>query len=466
MRTRILLTVLVAAALALAAGARTRLYVFLDTEDYTSERANDAIVTMANVLAEEGISAHFDIVGYLAERLIRSDRRDVLEALKPHSVGLQTYRHSFHPNLTELGDLADYDEAYRRIMQEERMAKGMVEAFTGRDGVDSSVQPGSGSSYVGMYVYRDLGITVSGGIMALYSDDPRGMYWYCGQLQVPYYQKFSLEHFMKERTADEEDEKPCLDELAKRDAAILYMHPNKLIFPVYWDALNYDGGNLVKWGEWKVGAERPKAEQEKYLADLRAFLRRVKADGRFEFADIRDLIRAVKPRVAIRRTDLPAIRKSLERRFGEVTEPASWCVAETFLAAVHFLRGNAEPYAPGKSHGFLSAPQGVKAPVRVTRAGLVAAAKAMDTSRFLPARIEVDGVAIGPADFLFAALAVLTDGADAVTVTPRDQLGDIAAVLPDLVNFRHPGTWIYAKDFKDEYLSDRLRWQFWTFRHE
>ena len=32
------------------------------------------------------------------------------------------------------------------------------------------------------------------------------------------------------------------------------------------------------------------------------------------------------------------------------------------------------------------------------------------------------------------------------------------------VNFR--GTWIYSEDFKDEWTSNRLRWQFWTFRYE
>lgn len=452
--------------LCLAAEAKTKLYLFLDTEDYTSERANDAIVTMADLFTEEGIVAHFDIVGYLAERLIRSDRRDVRKALEPHSVGLQTYRHSYHPNVVEMGDVADYDEAYRRILQEERMAKGMVESFMNRDGVDSSIQPGSGSSYVAMYVYRDLGITLSGGIMALYTDDPRGKFWYCGQLQVPYYQKFSLEHFMKERTADEQDEHPSLDDLAKRDVAILYMHPNKLIFPTYWDALNYDGGNLVPWGQWKVGPERPADEQAKYLNDLRAFLRRVKADGRFEFDDVRNLVKSVKPRVAIRRADLPAIRRSLESRFGEVTSPASWNVAEVFLAVTHFLRGNATPYLPAKSYGFLSAPKGVKAPTRVTRDDLMAAAKAMDASRFLPAEIEVGDKTIGPADYLYAALAFLTSDVDSLTLEPRDQLGDIASVLPTLATFRHPGTWIYDKSFKDLYLADRLRYQFWTFRHE
>ena len=43
------------------------------------------------------------------------------------------------------------------------------------------------------------------------------------------------------------------------------------------------------------------------------------------------------------------------------------------------LRGE-ERYAPGKVYGFLYAPEGVKAPVRVRTADLVQAAKCMDIS--------------------------------------------------------------------------------------
>ena len=90
----------------------------------------------------------------------------------------------------------------------------------------------------------------------------------------------------------------------------------------------------------------------------------------------------------------------------------------------------------------------------------------MDLGTFLPSSIAVGDRRIGPADFLFAALEILEIGADEVTVVPRDQLGDIGKDLPGLVGFRQNTRWIYSPDFKDEYLSDRLRWQFWTLRYE
>lgn len=51
-------------------------------------------------------------------------------------------------------------------------------------------------------------------------------------------------------------------------------------------------------------------------------------------------------------------------------------------------------------------------------------------------------------------------------VVPREQLGDVAAFCPSLADFTHCGKWIYEDSLKDEYLADRLRWQFWTMRYE
>ena len=89
-----------------------------------------------------------------------------------------------------------------------------------------------------------------------------------------------------------------------------------------------------------------------------------------------------------------------------------------------------------------------------------------DMRRFLPSSIEVDGVWIGPADFLFAALTVLETGDGEVKVTPREQLGDVAALMPGLNGFTTRGTWRYMPSYEDRYLSDRLRFQLWTLRYE
>ena len=137
----------------------------------------------------------------------------------------------------------------------------------------------------------------------------------------------------------------------------------------------------------------------------------------------------------------------------------------TVLAAVALLRGETS-HAPGKTYGFLYAPNGVKERMRVKSADLAAAAKRIGVSRFLPASIKVGDAEIGPADFLFAALEAIETGCDEVSIEPREQLGDIARYLPKMATVDFKGTWIYTPEYKDEWTSNRLRWQFWTFRYE
>ena len=104
--------------------------------------------------------------------------------------------------------------------------------------------------------------------------------------------------------------------------------------------------------------------------------------------------------------------------------------------------------------------------MRVNADDLRQAAKRLDLSRYLPATINVGGSRIGPADFLFAALEVLTTGADDVLVSPREQLGSFSHVKRLEHHTIPPGWCIHSPDFKDEYLSDRLRYQLWTIRYE
>ena len=139
-------------------------------------------------------------------------------------------------------------------------------------------------------------------------------------------------------------------------------------------------------------------------------------------------------------------------------------VADVFQASVRLLRGEM-PQQPGKVYGFLARPRGVTERVCASAADLRAAAKKLDLDAFIPARIEVGGREVGPADFLFAALEVLETGAETVTIEPREQLGSFREV-PGLEDLKLSGKWIHPDSFKDDYVSERLRLQLWTLRFE
>ena len=469
--------VLLSASLALDASAKTKVMFFFDTEDYTCDRSNDAIRDIANLLASEGVRGNFNVAGFLAARIVELGRFDVIEALKSHVLGTQTLYHSRHPNVAELGDDPSYERAYRLTMADEAKGIGMLDAAFGENRCVFQCPPGNSVSAVAMDVYSDLGITVSGGCgfteadgSAVYSEmlSRRGReklgLWYFNQYHLPYYLPFHLESMLPTGGKACPDFKAALDQMARYDFAGLYMHPHMAVKTEHWDGPNYRKGNLVPWRKWKQTPDRDPADTAVYYERFKAFIRALKADDRFEITDIEALVASFKPRVAIATKDIPAIRRALAAGFTCIREPASWCVADAFQAAVRLLRGEGE-YRPGKVYGFLARPKGVSEPIEVSAADLKATAAKLDLSTFIPAEIAVGAKTIGPADFLCAALEVLETSAESVKVVPREQLGSFREI-PGVEAMKIGGKWIHPDSFKDEFLSERLRLQLWTLRIE
>ena len=462
---------------AAAVAAPTKVMFFFDTEDYTCDRSNDAIRDIANLLSSEGVRGNFNIAGFLATRIVELGRFDVIDALKPHVIGTQTLYHSRHPNVAELGDDPNYETAYRKTMADEAKGVGMLEAAFGENRCVFQCPPGNSVSAVAMDVYSDLGIVVSGGCGFTEADDNavyssmlsrRGReklgLWYFNQYHLPYYLPFHLESMLPTGGKACPDFKTALDRMAQYDFTGLYMHPHMAVKTAHWDGPNYRKGNLVPWREWKQVPDRAPADTAVYYERLRAFVRAVKADARFEITDIEALKASFRPRVAIAGKDVPAIRRALLASFTCIREPASWSVADAFQAAVRLLRGEGECH-PGKVYGFLARPKGVSGPTEVSAADLRAAAAKLDLSTFVPAEIAVGAKTIGPADFLFAALEVLETGAESVTVVPREQLGSFGEI-PGVEEMNIGGKWLHPDSFKDKCLSERLRLQLWTMRVE
>ena len=446
---------------ALSATAKTRTMFFFDAEDYTNPRSWDALRDLSTLFHEEGATVHVALVGYLAHQLEANGRKDVLDALKPHLVGTQSAYHSRHPNVMELSDGKDFAAAYDRVFREESEGIRWIERATGKK-VGFAVPPGTSKSYVAMYAYADMGIrfycdTTLGG--------EQGGAWYgLGVRQCPY--TVSMEFLLPSEGKDlrDADIAEQLDRAAKEDVAIFYLHPCLAVCRQFWDALNYNCTNAVEFGKWKLSEPRPAADTKLYRSRLRQLVRRLRADGRFDFVTLDDLAKAERPRVAIRPADMPRISAHLEKNGLRPMDEPSWSVADLFQAAVRFLDGAPE-HVPGRTFGFLEKPYVVSSPVILSAADLRAAAKDIDLKAFLPSSMTVGGVKVGPGDFLRAAAAVLADSAEKVKVTPSDPLIEVQN-HPDLKDFHAVGTWVFTPDYKDEYTTDRLRWQIWTARRE
>lgn len=435
----------------------TELIFSFDTEDFTSNAAADAIVREAEILTKHGVRGCFCVVGLLAKQLKAWGRTDVIDALKHHEIGLHTLGHTLHPMISEYTDTEDFEAARREVIRQEGEAVRLIKETFGVDGVYAAVPPGNAKSYAAMYAYADMGIPV-------YADtfcDPEngsGSY-YCNMFHAEY--AFCCEGSFF--TADENELKANLDELAKRERAVIYTHPNASLYSEWWDILNYDKQNLCEFGHWKECKRRPAEQSEKFYENLERTVCLVKNDPRFRIVTYRDVAERNlrnEPRI-MTPADLEEIRMQLNERFFPVTSPASFSLSDIFYACVDFLNGK-ERHVCGKTFGFLSAPFRAEKQFCVTGKEMRLSAESIAADTFIPEKITVGENELGPADWLYAALDILC-GAEQTAVTGREQLPSLD-ILPQVRDASLKGTWRHSDTFEDKYLSDRLRLQCWTMR--
>ncbi|MBQ7320927.1 MAG: hypothetical protein IJW99_02405 [Clostridia bacterium] len=428
-----------------------------DTEDFTSSRAADGILHEARMFYEEGVVGNFCLVGLLAKQLRLWGRDDVIEALSHHEIGTHTYGHTLHPMINEYTDLEDFDAAEAELISRESEAIRLIRENVGADRIWAACPPGNQKSYVAMYGYHKMGIPI-------YADTFCDTKWgtgayYCNMFHVNY--TFGMERFL--RTATEEDMRRLLDDLANRERAVLYTHPNMSIKAEFWDMLNYHKENLVPFGEWIEARDLPEEISQTIFRNMRKLIRLVKADPRFRIITYSDLARelAKDGERTVCREDIPYLHQCLKERFFPVQSPVSLSLADMILAARDFLQGK-EAHVCGDVYGTLSAPCQIKEPLTVTKQELIDSCAQIRDGAFLPASIRVGEREIGPADWLYAAMEILL-GKDTAEILPKPQLPCLDC-MPEVRDSAFRGTWQHSDKFEDKYLSDRLRYQSYTMR--
>lgn len=439
--------------------AVTKVYFSFDTEDFTSNYASDAVRDQARILHEYGVKGNFNVVGYLAREFVRNRRFDVLDELKNHTVSFHSLRHSYHPTICEYTDLEDYAAAREEFLRQEDQGMGMVKAATGVDSFPAAVPPGSSLSYVAMYNYVDRGIPLYLG--SLFSTEDGTGVFYCNGFHMDYH--YAMENLFCDDPAFDMDE--FIEKLAGFKRVIVYNHPNKVLYSVFWDQPNYKKKNVHPMYQWEEPPRRTPEAVKGYYDRLRDLLARLTSDSRFCVSSVdalREEALAMDKGRIVTKDMLPQIRKALEREFTWMSSPVSLSVADCFYAAKHFMDAGT-PWEAGKVHGFLYAPEGVKEETVISAATVRALAAQCSPEKFLPPYFEAEGKRIGPADLLFAMLDV-AEGAESVTLKPRAQQCDYSR-LPALRDVRL-GEWMEGDDFGNRWLSERLRLQAWTIRTE
>ena len=428
-----------------------------DTEDFTSSRAADGILYEANLFREEGVKGCFCVVGLLAKQLKEWGRQDVIDALSHHEIGTHTYGHTLHPMINEYTDIENFEEAEAELIKQETLGVEYIKEVLGVDRVWAACPPGNQKSYVAMYGYHKMGIPI-------YADTFCDTEWgtgayYCNIFHA--YYAFGIEWFLRDATDEQIKEK--LDELAKRERAVIYTHPNMIIKADFWDAINYHKENLVPFGEWVEAPDLDEEITKTVLNNMRKLIRMIKSDSRFRIITYSELAAELEKEGerVVKVSDVPQLYEQLNERLFPVQDPLSLSLCDMVLACRDFLLGK-EEHLCGDVYGFLDKPYGVSEKITLSKADIISACEQIKDGEFLPARLKAGEQYIGVTDWLYASLEVIL-GKDTVEVLPKEQLPSLDC-MPEVRDSDFKGTWQHSDSFEDKYLSDRLRYQSYTMR--
>lgn len=428
-----------------------------DTEDFTSSRSADGILYEANLFREEGVTGCFCVVGLLAKQLKAWGRQDVIEALSHHEIGTHTYGHTLHPMINEYTDIEDFEKAQKELIRQETEGVEYIKNTLGVDRVWVACPPGNQKSYVAMYGYHKMGIPI---YADTFCDTEYGTgAYYCNIFHANY--TFGIEWFLRDN--GEEGIKKVLDELAKRERAVIYTHPNMIIKEDFWDAVNYHKENLVPFGQWIEPKDLPSEVTQTVLKNMRTLVRMVKNDPRFRIITYSQLAKELEmegERI-VKREHISELYASLKKSFFPVQDPLSLSLSDMMLACRDILKGK-EEHLCGDVYGFLSKPYEISGELTASREDIISACEQIKDGEFLPEKIKVGNEYIGPADWLFGAMEVIL-GAQSVKITPKPQLPSLDC-MPEVRDCSFKGTWQHSDSFEDKYLSDRLRYQSYTMR--
>ncbi len=428
-----------------------------DTEDFVNPVGADDILRIAQLLKKHNITGCFNVVARLAEALKKWGRQDVINALKEHEIETHSLAHSVHPTINEYTDLEDYDEALKLFLEQETECLKILRETFGTEKFYAACPPGNSTSYVAHYGYDILDLPCYDGDN-LFDERLHRPISCCNILCLEYV----ITLVEKLEVSDEDDILKMLDEIAETDYVIICNHPQNFSLTQWWDGLNFMGKNTPE-EEYILSNRRTPEEREELYKKFEFLINAIKRDERFKIVTYKDIseIYGSDERVITAET-LKAIKPQLEEYFFPVTEPGSYCISDLLLACRDILLGK-ERHLCGKVYGFLESPYAITEGLSLTADEITVAAGQIGEG-FLPEKLTAGDKAIGPADWLFAALEVIS-GAKTVNLTPRDPQIDLDQ-FPFYRDLSYAGEWrwVHSDELKDNFLSKRFRLQSWTIR--
>jgi hypothetical protein len=256
--------------------------LFMDVEDPINAHADDAALDFASLLSSLGERGSFCVTGEKCRKLVERGRRDVLDALSSHCLGLHTDTHSYHPTTMELlADMEYYAGCDAAFVAESRGAEAFQAAF----GRSPAFWGGAGNTWSPEIPQAIVRLNISTYAYALTELPGKPVHWFNGAFALP--QSVSI-------SEDALTDDP--DAITRTVASIVAMeqpwvgvfvgHPTRYRYPEFWDRSFFAGRTP------DIPDELEPAPKERYLESLRNFRALIEAvRSKFQVVGVDDLLK-------------------------------------------------------------------------------------------------------------------------------------------------------------------------------
>lgn len=246
--------------------------VFMDVEDPINPLADDAALDFPHLFDEAGVRGSFCLTGEKCRTLLARGRLDIAEAYRPHSLGLHTNTHSFHPSTMEL--LADKNWEDGCAAAYEVESKGF-HAFSQLIGRSPEFWGGGGNTWSPEITDAMKRLGIPAYAYALTEFPHHAVHRFNDVVALPQALSISeLDWADDERASAASDRVlKAIPEIDQPWVGLFVGHPTKFRYSDWWD-VPYYGGRTPPEPEYGIPVSLETYERSK--ANLRAFLSKLK----------------------------------------------------------------------------------------------------------------------------------------------------------------------------------------------
>lgn len=260
--------------------------LLFDVEDPFNPDSDDATLEIAELVRSCGVRATFCVTGHKCRILQERGRKDVVEALKRHALGLHTDTHSFHPTTMELLERKGWPDGVEAALDTEGRGLRSFETVFERKPCGWG---GAGNTWAPQVTEacRILGIPAV--VYSQFEVPGHAVHQFLGVLSLPSTAWLGGEDAMeKEETAPGAVEKAvqAVKESPAPWAEIFCGHPSRYRYLEYWDRPFFGGATPAPY---TPSPRRSDAGFKACMANLREAVLRLKEE--FDVVGVDEVVR-------------------------------------------------------------------------------------------------------------------------------------------------------------------------------